>query len=327
MKKIAIIGAGISGLSIAKILEQNADITLFEKSRGVSGRLSTRRTDSYIFDHGAQYFTVRTNEFKEFLEPLFNSGVVQKWEPRYMRFNLLSYTTSELIEDQEVRYVGTPNMNSICKYLSDGLNVKLNTRIISVKRDAKWNLTDENGNEYNDFDWVISSAPSPQTIELFPKKSTCYDHIKSVDMIGTFALMLGFQDAIKHKFDAAHILNSDISWISFNNTKPKRFLDNTSIVIHSSHEYFDKNLYTETDEIISNLSKEASYVIGHDLSGADCKLLHTWRYANVATGHEIPSLIDTDLFIAACGDWCAGGRVEGAFISAYRIANRIKELL
>lgn len=327
MKKIAIIGAGISGLSIAKLLEKNADITLFEKSRGVSGRLSTRRIDSYVFDHGAQYFTARTDEFKKFLDPLFKVNVVEKWTPRYMKFNLLSTKTSELIEDQEVRYVGTPNMNSICKYLAEGLNVKLNTRIISIKKDDKWSLTDENENEYHYFDWVISTAPSPQTTALFSKEFIHYDHIKSIDMIGAFALMLGFQNPIKHKFDAAHILNSDISWISFNNTKPKRFLDNTSIVIHSSHEFFDKNLHTETDVIISNLLREASYVIGHDLSCADCKLLHPWRYANITTEDKMHSLIDTDLFIAASGDWSAGGRVEGAFVSAYRVANRIKELL
>jgi predicted NAD/FAD-dependent oxidoreductase len=53
MKKIAIIGAGLCGLSVAHFLKDGAKITLFEKELGVSGRMSTRRTWIYFFDHGA----------------------------------------------------------------------------------------------------------------------------------------------------------------------------------------------------------------------------------------------------------------------------------
>ena len=81
-----------------------------------------------MFDHGAQYFTIRTDEFRNFLDPLFKFGAVQEWKPRYMRFNKVLDIKSELLEDAEIRYVGSPNMNSICKYLSEGLNIRLNTK-------------------------------------------------------------------------------------------------------------------------------------------------------------------------------------------------------
>ena len=60
MKKLAIIGSGLSGLTLANHLKDEFDVTVFEKSRGVGGRLATRRVDTYAFDHGAQYFTART---------------------------------------------------------------------------------------------------------------------------------------------------------------------------------------------------------------------------------------------------------------------------
>ena len=66
MVKIAIIGSGLAGISTALLLKDQADITLFEKARGVSGRMSTRIADPYLFDHGAQYFTVRTDAFRSF---------------------------------------------------------------------------------------------------------------------------------------------------------------------------------------------------------------------------------------------------------------------
>jgi predicted NAD/FAD-dependent oxidoreductase len=39
MKRIAVIGAGLSGLVFARSLGDSAAITLFEKSRGYGGRI------------------------------------------------------------------------------------------------------------------------------------------------------------------------------------------------------------------------------------------------------------------------------------------------
>lgn len=39
MTKISIIGAGLSGISAVHLLKDYVDITLFDKARGVSGRI------------------------------------------------------------------------------------------------------------------------------------------------------------------------------------------------------------------------------------------------------------------------------------------------
>ena len=52
---VAIVGAGLSGLSCAHALQaQGVKVTVFDKSRGVSGRMSTRRGDGWQADHGAR---------------------------------------------------------------------------------------------------------------------------------------------------------------------------------------------------------------------------------------------------------------------------------
>jgi predicted NAD/FAD-dependent oxidoreductase len=43
--RIAIIGAGLSGLILARALSQHASVNVFEKARGVGGRMSTRYAD------------------------------------------------------------------------------------------------------------------------------------------------------------------------------------------------------------------------------------------------------------------------------------------
>ena len=90
--------------------------------------------------------------------------------------------------DDEPRYVGVPGMNKIAKHLAEGLNVHINTRIVSLKRGNTWQLTDESGQLYSDFDWVISTAPSPQAVEVLPKKFKYYDDIKDVEMRACFSL-------------------------------------------------------------------------------------------------------------------------------------------
>ena len=68
MTRIAIIGAGVSGLTVANNLKNHAEITIFEKARSVGGRMSNRHAEPYFFDHRAQYFSVKRDEFKALRE-------------------------------------------------------------------------------------------------------------------------------------------------------------------------------------------------------------------------------------------------------------------
>ena len=82
MKKIAIIGAGMAGLTAAHFLNGYAGVTVFEKSKGPGGRLSTRHHGSFAFDHGAQFFTSKTDEFTRFIRPFIEKGIITRWQPQ-----------------------------------------------------------------------------------------------------------------------------------------------------------------------------------------------------------------------------------------------------
>ena len=67
-RHIAVVGAGIAVITCARTLIQAGHrVTVFEKSRGAGGRMSTRNTEFGSFDHGAQYFTVRDERFEHAL--------------------------------------------------------------------------------------------------------------------------------------------------------------------------------------------------------------------------------------------------------------------
>ncbi|MEQ3696692.1 MAG: FAD-dependent oxidoreductase [Pseudomonadales bacterium] len=327
MTKIAIIGAGLAGLTAANLLKDHAEVTVFDKARGVGGRQATRRASPYVFDHGAQYFTARTAEFKAFISPYVASGVIARWNARYQKF-----AGSEVIEESdwtvgEPRYVGVGGMNQLCKQIAAGIEVITGTRIESLEQqDDSWYLVDQDGTRYGDYDWVILCAPAPQSAALLPHSFEHRRAIETIEMVGCISLMLGFESALAVNFDAAHIGQSDISWIAVNSSKPGRN-EPFSLVVHSSEEYGRLHL-DDPSGAMSQLIAEAGRITGHDLSKAQHKVLHSWRYANNAR-HKLShdAFVDTALKLAVCGDWCEGGRVEGAFTSAYKVVRRLTGVL
>tara|TARA_B110000459_G_C16623299_1_gene503214 strand:+ start:1014 stop:2000 length:987 start_codon:yes stop_codon:yes gene_type:complete len=325
MTRIAVIGAGIAGLSIAHLLKDHADIELFEKARGVGGRMSTRRAEPYFFDHGAQYFTARTKPFQNFIHPLITEGVIARWDARYVKFKKNKIIASSNWIEEEPRYTGVPGMNHAAKFLAQGLNVHINTKISSLKNEGTWKLIDDKNQQYSGFDWVICTAPAPQSSALFPESFKYYADIKSVEMLACFSLMLGFEHSFPIEFDAAHVTGSDVSWIAVNNNKPKH-PGPLTLVIHSSSEYAQEHIDDDREQVMQHLIKETSSILGYNISAACYKNIHGWRYANNTDQNQKKSVfLDLKNKLGACGDWCCGGRIEGAFTSAYELTQKMKE--
>ena len=324
MIKMAIIGAGLSGLTAASLLKEHADITVYEKARGVGGRMSTRRAEPYYFDHGSQYFTAYTNSFQKFIRPLLDEGIISPWYARYVVFDRNKIIHREKWCDREPHYVGVTGMNAIGKYLAKGLNIQLNTHIRFAECKDSWELLDASGQTHKDFDWIISTVPSPQALELTPKSFKYYSDIKAIKMHACFSVMVGFKKKLSLEFEAAHVKNSDLTWIASNNRKPKHS-ENQTLVLHSSAKYAEANIENDLQEVTEHLLKETNKLIGHDIRTADYKRIHKWRYATTSKTRESTIFIDKDRKFALCGDWCLDGQIEGAFTAASHLVNAMKE--
>ena len=71
MSSFCVIGSGISGATIANLLYKKHNVDLYDKARGLGGRSSFKRLDKIRgFDHGTQYFSPKTPEFKKFTKKL-----------------------------------------------------------------------------------------------------------------------------------------------------------------------------------------------------------------------------------------------------------------
>ena len=322
MPKIAVIGAGLAGLFVARELSRANDVHVFEKSRGAGGRMATRRAGPFAFDHGAQFFTARSKSFRSFLEPRVEAGVVANWPARFVEIQQGRVVSSRRWGDEYPHFVGVPGMNAVARQLASGLRVRLETTVRSMnRRGARWQLLGEREELLGEFDWVVVTAPAAQAADLLGPTSIGADAAR-VRMRACCALLLGFEEPLDLPWDAALVRDADISWVSVNSSKPGRPAS-FSLVVHSTNAWADAHVDDDTELVRHYLAEQCRKVTGIDSSGAACIDLHRWRYANADKQDGERYALDAEQRLALCGDWFVRGRVEGAFASARALADRI----
>jgi predicted NAD/FAD-dependent oxidoreductase len=316
--RIAIIGAGIAGVTLGRALQSHADVTVYEKSRGIGGRMATRRADGFTFDHGAQYFTVRDPRFAKVVEEALAAGVVAEWP----------CGEAAGVEDAEKRrFIGAPAMNAFPKFLAHDLSVETEAQVSVLRRVGDvWRIEFQNGVSA-EADLVISTAPAPQTSALFASDFAETDILKRTVMQGCFTLMLGGDDLpLTSAPVSIRPQDSAVGWIARNSDKSGRD-GSPTLVIQSTNDWAEENLERPANEVEAALKKEAAEILGADLSAATFSSLHRWRYAAASIPAGADFLIDEEQKLAACGDWCLGARVECAFKSADRLAARLLQII
>ena len=319
-RKIAILGAGLAGLTLAQRLSGAAEVAVFEKSRGMGGRMSTRRAERFAFDHGAQYFTAKGDGFRRFLNPFMASGLVREWTPKVAALG--AGTGSEVSSDRHQWLVAQPGMNSLCKRLGDDLDVRLSAEVAGLEREGQsWRIGFKDGSMEEGFDLVLSTAPAPQTRRIFPSEFSGESALLQSKMSGCYSLMLGFVGQDGPAWDVARTVGSPLAWIAVNSRKPGRKTD-LSILCQSSNSWTEDNLERDQDAV-----REDLLATFRDLTGMaatpDYISLHRWRFANVDAAAGISCLFDGSLGLGAAGDWCGAGRVEAAFDSGAALASAV----
>ncbi|MEM6554466.1 MAG: FAD-dependent oxidoreductase [Pseudomonadota bacterium] len=317
--KIAIIGAGIAGLTLAHRLAEQHDVTVLEKARGPGGRMSTRRAKPYAFDHGAQYFTAESERFRAYLRDLQAQNIVAHW-PEEIRLHAKARVSDK------PQYVAQPGMNAICKTLASTLDVRTQIHATDfVPGSDGWWIETRADDRLGPYDWIISTAPAEQTAALMPADFSGQSDLARVRMSGCFALMLGFEISLDLPWQALKSGVAPIGWIAVNSQKPSR-PGAYSLLIQSANDWADAHIEGPLEEVQQTLLRAASELTGLDLSAAKHQVLHRWRYASTPVPAGVPFLFDPVQRLAACGDWCLGSKVEAAYSSASALADEFQSL-
>jgi hypothetical protein len=321
--RVAVIGAGISGLFCGRTLvDQGCDVIVFEKSRGAGGRMATRRADAGVqFDHGAQYFTVKDERFARYVRSWQEDGLVARWEGRFA--TLCRGTLGEPRGTID-RYVATPGMNALCKHLAAELTIKTQVRVGRLTKTQRgWQLHDDQGVDLGEFDAVVVSTPAPQAAELLLPVSPLGQQAASVTMDACWAAMIAFSSPLPIRCDGAFVDDSPLAWIARDSSKPGRKNQPESWVLHASRDWTRTHLEADAADVLTQLLTAFWEATSLPPAEPITASAHRWRYALADEPHTQRCLFDAASRLVACGDWCSGPRVEGAFLSGMAAAGAL----
>ncbi|TWU59481.1 Deoxyribodipyrimidine photo-lyase [Rubripirellula tenax] len=328
--RVAVVGAGIGGLIAARTLaDHGVEVSIFEKSAGVGGRIATRRSEvsgeSVTFDHGAQYFTSRDPRFRRYVQSWIQDGVVEPWLGKIVELGPSGHIVGE--KTGTPRYVGAPTMNHLAKHLANDLSIHLRTTVSRLDRqpDGRWTIVGDDGQLIGDFDKVIVNCPPLQAKAIVSDHSPIAAKIDEATMNPTWALMLAADGLNDLDFDGAFINEGPLSWIARDSSKPKRKTsgDNHAWVLHASSQWSAANVDRDANEVQKELIQAIETATGRSVGNVTLAMPRRWLYAIPATTLDCDSLWDGDAGIGVCGDWCGGPRIEGAFLSGMSVVGSL----
>lgn len=341
--RIAIIGAGLSGLAAAQRLQQSGmSVDVYEKSRGTGGRLSTKRLDWASLDIGAQYFTARDARFQQAVDAWVTQGVAAKWP-----LSPHSIAGEQLVQlgDNESRFVGTPCMNSLAHCLAEGVTIRFNTRVAEVRRESStWALHDEEGQCIaHGYDWLVSTLPAEQSRTLLADTQIAEGIPRDIHR-PCWALGLATCGDVAPSVQGL-FGDKTVSWVSrLASATPSEFARPQPANLHEVgfddvwmlHFSSDWSLEhgKEAQALVAETGKRwLEKVLGDNLKGQLDVLesyTHYWRYARLsdqalssAPENAATILVDVPHGLGVVGAWLAGGRVEGAYVSGIDMAETI----
>jgi renalase len=323
-QRVAIIGAGIAGLSCATVLESAGHrVSVFEKSRGVAGRMSTRRGEGWQCDHGAQYFTARGGAFLAELQHWQRAGVAEVWSPRLVVFG----EAEQHRQDGALqRYVGTPQMTAPAQWLASRLAtpVSVGVQIEAMLPAGKgWRLQAGGALMEAVFDAVLLALPAPQAAALLGSAAPALaQQAAGVTMRAGWALMLNYAAPLELGFDAGFVNQGPLRWVARNSSKPGRAAGETWL-LHARAEWSEARLQMPAEQVAAELQQAFAALGGPP---AEAWSAHRWLYADLAPATPSSaedSVWDGGLSLGLCGDWLGGGKVEGAWLSGRALAQRL----
>lgn len=312
---VLIVGAGIAGLAAATDLQAaGRTVLVMDKGRGVGGRMASRRIGAARFDHGAQFMTAKHPRFAAAMAQWHQLGVVSEWH----RGSGAAH----------IRWRGNPAMTAVAKHLARDLRVRLQTRIVSLRRTATSWLAEVESGEALQANAVILTPPIPQSlglldagnVEVPPDIRADLDGIQYERCLAVMAVL----DAPARVPPPGGLAppEAPIAWIADNQAKGISPIP--AVTLHATPAFSVENGDGDRTLNGQRLLQAAAPWLGAQVTEFQ---VHAWRYSKPIQVLPAKTLMlsrSPPLFLA--GDAFGGPRVEGAALSGWTAAETLRRL-
>ena len=321
MSSFCVIGSGISGATIANLLNKKHTVDLYDKARGLGGRSSFKRLDNLRgFDHGTQYFSPKTAEFKRFTKKLIEKKILKIWGGNH---KFLSDKKKE--NKKHVKVIGRKGNNDISKYLLKNVKCYFQSELKKINfQNRKWNLVFNDG-EIRHYENLILTCPFPQLKKLskkYIKNSFIREKIK---MDANITILIEIK---KTNLGYSSFLFNDriLGWAGYENSK-KRFKSKSDLwTLQSTFNWANKKI--NQNKVLKKTNAKILIDKFFKLTGIkQTKILfslnHGWKYSSNSKPLKLKSYWNSRLNLGVCADWFNGPRLESGWISANDLYKKI----
>ena len=306
-----IVGAGLSGLIAAHRLQQNGKkVLLLEKSKGLGGRMATRRDENATFDHGAQFFKV-SRQYEEpknylgFIEDSCKKNWLQPW-----------------FENEKSLYLAAQGgLTTLAKNLALGLEIKKEQKVVKItQHSASLEVACESGQQFV-CDQLILSAPLPQSLELLKASQISYD--SQLEAVVYAKALIGLLELAENWSKAPYLESVNENIFSISEQKSKAVSSATALTLTMSPAFSETHFAKSDDEILILIQKAFSEWA--QSQGLSLKIQKSqakkWRYSHPLQKLNTLSLaLSQSPRIHLIGDAFGGSSLKGAFLSGDSIS-------
>ena len=321
MSSFCVIGSGISGATIANLLNKKYNVDLYDKARGLGGRSSFKRLDKIRgFDHGTQYFSPKTPEFKKFTKKLIEKKILKIWEGNHKFLN-----DKKKENKKHVKVIGRKGNNDISKYLLKNVRCYFQSELKKINfQNRKWNLIFNDG-EIRNYENLILTCPFPQLKKL-SKKYIKNSFIKEkIKMDANITILIEIK---KTNLGYSSFLFNDriLGWAGYENSK-KRFKSKSDLwTLQSTFNWANKKI--NQNKVLKKTNAKILIDKFFKLTGIKrtkvlFSLNHGWKYSSNSKPLKLKSYWNSRLNLGVCADWFNGPRLESGWISANDLYKKI----
>jgi len=305
---IVVVGAGLSGLTAARsLVAAGQNVTVLDKGRSSGGRCATRRVGNAVLDHGAQFFTARSDDFLRIVDEWLQADVAREWCRGFGS------------GDGHPRYCGTHGMTTITKHLARGLDVQCSHMVFNIERAGmQWRVHRDDGT-YLDADCVVITCPVPQSMALLVgAELPIPDGIRTIEYDKTIAALVVVEGETNVPFPGG-IQDADATFSFVADNHMKGISPQRALTLHCSPSFSETHWWNDaaiTHELVMENAQAwigSANVIEHQPK--------RWRMATPRTTWHERCWSHEGIVLA--GDAFAGPKVEGAVLSGLAAAQRI----
>ena len=319
---VVIVGAGLAGLTAAReLVAAGRSVHVVDKGRGVGGRLATRRIGDARLDHGAQFFTVRGNDFRATIDAAIDQGIVAVWCRGFDS------------HDGYPRYYCPDGMTALAKWLANGVRssggtISLGERLASISTTSdSWQLLFDSGESLKTTDLIVTS-PVPQTLDLIDAGSVELDAdvratLEAITYKPTVAVLVTLDSAPSIPSPGG-IQQSEADTFTFiADNQQKGISSAPAVTFHANGSISAQRWDDDPHVVLTDLLAEAQPWLG--AATVIEAQLKKWKFAGPHQPHADRYIVAARApgTLVLAGDAFGGPKVEGAFNSGLAAARTL----